>query len=159
MLVRTSAEMAAVLAKNPFPEAPAKWTVAIFLDAPPPRDTLKTLSGRKNEDVRLGRREIYVHYPEGMGISKLKIPAAKTGTAHNMNTIAKLAAMTAEMRTQSRNKCYDYGYGRRAEEPLTRGSLNTSRPRASAGYRRRLEAPHVRTRLQRVPDGSRCGLP
>ncbi len=67
---------------------------------PPPSDTLKTLSGRKNEDVRLGRREIYVHYPEGMGISKLKIPAAKTGTARNMNTIAKLAAMTAEMRTQ-----------------------------------------------------------
>jgi uncharacterized protein (DUF1697 family) len=28
-----------------------------------------------------------------MGRSKLRIPAAKTGTARNMNTVAKLAAM------------------------------------------------------------------
>jgi len=56
---------------------------------------LKTLSGQKNEEVRLGRREIYVHYPDGMGTSKLKIPAAKAGTARNMNTIAKLAEMAA----------------------------------------------------------------
>jgi len=95
VLVRTAAEMDAVLVGNPFPEAAAKWTVAIFLDEPPPRDTLKILSGQKNEAVRLGRREIYVHYPEGMGISKLKIPAAKAGTARNMNTIAKLAEMAA----------------------------------------------------------------
>jgi uncharacterized protein (DUF1697 family) len=87
--------MDAVLAGNPFPKAAAKWTVAIFLDGPPPRDTLKTLSEQKNEEVRLGRREIYVHYPDGMGISKLKIPAAKAGTARNMNTIAKLAEMAA----------------------------------------------------------------
>jgi len=32
-----------------------------------------------------------------MGTSKLKIPAAKIGTARNMNTIAKLAAMAAEI--------------------------------------------------------------
>jgi uncharacterized protein (DUF1697 family) len=36
-----------------------------------------------------------VNYGDGMGTSKLKIPAAKTGTARNMNTIAKLAAMAA----------------------------------------------------------------
>jgi len=95
VLVRTAAEMNAVLAGNPFPKAAAKWTVAILLDEPPPRDTLETLSGQKNEAVQLGRREIYVHYPDGMGISKLKIPAAKAGTARNMNTIAKLAEMAA----------------------------------------------------------------
>jgi uncharacterized protein (DUF1697 family) len=48
--------------------------------------------------VRLGRREIYVRYGSGMGTSKLKIPAAKTGTARNMNTIAKLAEMAAAPR-------------------------------------------------------------
>jgi uncharacterized protein (DUF1697 family) len=32
-----------------------------------------------------------------MGESKLKIPAAKNGTARNMNTIAKLAEMAAEL--------------------------------------------------------------
>jgi len=97
VLVRTASEMKEVLAGNPFAKAAAKWTVAIFLDEAPPRDTLKTLSGRKDEEVRLGAREIYVHYPVGMGVSKLKIPAAKAGTARNMNTIAKLAKMAAEL--------------------------------------------------------------
>jgi uncharacterized protein (DUF1697 family) len=32
-----------------------------------------------------------------MGTSKLKIPAAKAGTARNMNTIAKLAEMAAAL--------------------------------------------------------------
>ena len=33
-------------------------------------------------------------YPDGIGRSKLRIPAAGGGTARNMNTLAKLAAMT-----------------------------------------------------------------
>jgi uncharacterized protein (DUF1697 family) len=97
VLVRTAAEMAAVLANNPFPKAAPNRMVAIFLDHPPPADTLETISGRKDEEVRLGAREVYVHYGAGMGTSKLKIPAAKAGTARNMNTIAKLAAMAAEL--------------------------------------------------------------
>jgi uncharacterized protein (DUF1697 family) len=32
-----------------------------------------------------------------MGVSKLKIPAAKNGTARNMNTVAKLAEMAKEL--------------------------------------------------------------
>ena len=97
VLVRTAVEIAEVLTNNPFPEAPAKWTVAIFLDAAPPGDALKTLSGQRDEEVRLGTREIYVRYGSGMGTSKLKIPAAREGTARNMNTIAKLASMAAEL--------------------------------------------------------------
>jgi uncharacterized protein (DUF1697 family) len=96
VMVRTSVEMAAILANNPFPTAPPNRTVAIFLDAPPP-ETLRTLSGQKDEVVRLGTREIYVHYGEGMASSKLKIPAAKAGTARNMNTIAKLVEMAAAL--------------------------------------------------------------
>ena len=38
----------------------------------------------------MGAREIFVHYVDGIGTSKLKIPAAKSGTARNMNTVAKL---------------------------------------------------------------------
>ncbi len=52
--------------------------------------------GQANEEIRLGAREIYVHYPDGIGRSKLRIPAARDGTARNMNTVAKLAAMAAE---------------------------------------------------------------
>lgn len=98
VVVRTAAEMAAVLAENPFPHRPNSATVAIFLDAPPLATALESMTGRVDEEVRLGRREIYVHYGPNMGRSKLKIPAAKSGTARNMNTIAKLAAMAAEPR-------------------------------------------------------------
>ena len=45
--------------------------------------------------MALGTREIFVHYGAGMGTSKLRIPAAKAGTARNMNTVAKLAEMAA----------------------------------------------------------------
>jgi uncharacterized protein (DUF1697 family) len=97
VMVRTAAEMAAVLAANPFPGAAPNRTVAIFLDAKPAADALKNISGQKDEEVRLGVREVYVHYGEGMGTSKLKIPAAKSGTARNMNTVAKLAQMAREL--------------------------------------------------------------
>lgn len=96
VLVRTAAEMAQVLAANPFPDAAPNRTVAIFLDAPPPADALDKATGVQGEEMRLGRREIYVHYGDGMGQSKLSIPAAKAGTARNMNTVAKLAAMARD---------------------------------------------------------------
>jgi len=94
--VRSAAEMAQVLTDNPFPKAAPNRTMAIFLDNAPPADTLAGIRGKKDEEVRLGRREIYVHYGAGMGQSKLVIPAAKTGTARNLNTVATLAKMAAE---------------------------------------------------------------
>ena len=95
VLVRTPDEMKAVLRPNPFPDGPGNRVVAIFLDDAPPADTLERISHQKDEKVALGKREIYVHYDEGMGQSKLKIPAAGNGTARNMNTVAKLVEMSA----------------------------------------------------------------
>jgi uncharacterized protein (DUF1697 family) len=91
--VRTAEEMAAVVAANPYPNAPANRTVAIFLDTPPPAGFATAVTGRVSEEIAPGRREIYVHYPDGQGNSKLKIPAARAGTARNLNTIATLADM------------------------------------------------------------------
>ena len=91
--VRTAAEMQAVLDNNPFKRKSPNYTVAIFLDECPPSDALDRVAGHTDEAMRLGTREIYVHYPIGMGRSKLKIFAAKDGTARNMNTIAKLVDM------------------------------------------------------------------
>jgi uncharacterized protein (DUF1697 family) len=96
VLLRSAAEMAQVLADNPFPKAAPNRTMAVFLDDAPPADTMAGIRGRKDEQIKLGRREIYVHYGEGMGQSKLVIAAAKTGTARNMNTVAKLAELAAE---------------------------------------------------------------
>jgi uncharacterized protein (DUF1697 family) len=97
VIVRTARELADVRAANPFPEALPARTVAIFLDAPPPADALARMSGRVDEQAALGVREIYVHYPSGMGQSKLRITAGLAGTARNMNTIAKLAGLSASM--------------------------------------------------------------
>ena len=97
ILVRTAAEMAAILKANPFPDRAPNRTVAIFLHAAPPKDAADKATGRETEEIGLGGREIYVHYADGMAHSKLKIPSAKNGTARNMNTVAKLAEMAAEL--------------------------------------------------------------
>jgi uncharacterized protein (DUF1697 family) len=97
VLVRSAAEMAEVSAKNPFPKAAPNRTMAVFLVEAPPKDTIASVRGRKDEEIKLGKREIYVHYGEGMAKSKLVIPAAKTGTARNMNTVATLAKMAGEL--------------------------------------------------------------
>ncbi len=96
VLVRSAAEMAQVLSDNPFPAARPNRTMAVFLDRAPPQDTLAGVRGLRDEEIRLGRREIYIHYGAGMGTSKLVIAAAKDGTARNMNTIAMLAQMAGQ---------------------------------------------------------------
>jgi len=97
VLVRTAAEMQAVLRDNPFSKMAPNRTVAVFLDKPPPADALTAVRGQRNEQIQLGRREIYIHYGDGMGQSKLVVPAAKAGTARNINTIAKLAEIAADL--------------------------------------------------------------
>ena len=93
--LRSAAEMSAVLKANPFSKAPPNYTVAIFLGEKPPPDALERAAGTVHEKMHLGKREIYVYYPDGQGRSKLRIPAAKDGTARNMNTVAKLVEMAS----------------------------------------------------------------
>jgi len=97
VLVRTAAEMAAVVRANPFADKPPAKVSAIFLDAPPPTNALDEAIGATVEALALGLREIYVHYPDGQAETKLKIPAARTGTARNFNTVTKLAALAAAL--------------------------------------------------------------
>jgi uncharacterized protein (DUF1697 family) len=97
VLIRTAAEMAQVAADNPFAKLAPNRTVALFLDKAPAADALESVRGRKDEKIHLGRREIYIHYGDGMASSKLVIPAGKAGTARNMNTVATLAKMAGEL--------------------------------------------------------------
>jgi uncharacterized protein (DUF1697 family) len=97
VMIRTAAEMAAVLQGNPFPRHPAKWTVAIFLDGAPRPDALAGVTGRNDEKLRLGRREIYVAYASGIARSRLQIPAARFGTARNINTVARLVELAGSL--------------------------------------------------------------
>jgi uncharacterized protein (DUF1697 family) len=97
VMVRSGAELQAALAANPFADAAPNRVLAIFLDAAPPPDALDSVRNRNGERIALGRREIYVDYTGcgGMGRSRLQIPAAKSGTGRNVNTLAKLAEMAS----------------------------------------------------------------
>lgn len=98
VMVRTAAEMAVIAAANPFPKAPGNRVVAILLDDKPPKNASDEARHVDGEEIELGKREIYVRYTDhGMGQSKLVIPAAKTGTGRNMNTVTKLAEMAAAL--------------------------------------------------------------
>jgi uncharacterized protein (DUF1697 family) len=61
-----------------------------------PEGLLDNLVIPGGEEIRPGKREIYIHYPDGMRRSKLKLPSSMgTATARNINTVAKLVTMTA----------------------------------------------------------------
>jgi uncharacterized protein (DUF1697 family) len=95
VFVRTASEMRTVLKRNPFSDKEPGLTYSFFLNEKPRSDALEDVRGRGEEELGLGRREIYVYYPTGMGKSKLQIPAAKLGTARNLNTVAKLVQMSS----------------------------------------------------------------
>ena len=96
VILRTAQQMTAVLDANPFPDAERSKVGVLFLDGPPPPDAITTAKGRGDEEIALGEREIYVHYPSGMGRSKLRLAAMATGTVRNINTVSTLVKMATE---------------------------------------------------------------
>lgn len=90
VLVRSAAELADVVARNPWPERPGNRVLVLFADEVP---SLEGVRQQQGEALALGRREIYIDYVDGVGTSKLVVPAAKAGTARNMNTVRKLAEL------------------------------------------------------------------
>ncbi|WP_298432353.1 DUF1697 domain-containing protein [uncultured Jannaschia sp.] len=93
VILRTAEEMSAILAANPFPDAERSKVGVLFLDAAPPPDTCDAAKWHADEEIALGTREVFVHYPSGMGRTKLRLPAMADGTMRNVNTVAKLADM------------------------------------------------------------------
>jgi len=96
VMIRTAAEMQAVLKHNPFPKVAGNKVLVLFLDEPPPRETFARLPAPDGEVVKLKGREVFVHYPVGQGKSKLKLPMVDVGTGRNMNTVTKLAEMVSQ---------------------------------------------------------------
>ncbi|HET8725935.1 MAG TPA: DUF1697 domain-containing protein [Alphaproteobacteria bacterium] len=93
VMIRTAAELRSVLVANPFPDVKPAQVAVVFLADPAPQDLLAGLVVPGREEIRPAGREVYIHYPDGMGRSKLKLPAAARGTARNINTVAKLVEM------------------------------------------------------------------
>jgi uncharacterized protein (DUF1697 family) len=101
VLLRSGAELERVLRDNPFKKAPPNRVIVLFLDKAPAADALAGVHAPGGEELLLCGREVYIHYPEGQGVSKLKVPLAKIGTGRNLNTVAKLAEMAQGRTTRA----------------------------------------------------------
>ncbi|HWI88329.1 MAG TPA: DUF1697 domain-containing protein [Sphingomicrobium sp.] len=99
VMLRTAAEMEAIVRANPFTDQPANSVQAFFMNKAPPPDLLASARNQaEDERIATGEREVFVAYGiRGIGKSRLRIPAAECGTARNMKTIAKLAELAREM--------------------------------------------------------------
>ncbi|MBA3853710.1 MAG: hypothetical protein C0503_04790 [Gemmatimonas sp.] len=95
VLLRSVEELASIETRNPFPDADPKQLLIVLLDAPPPRDALAAVKIPGRERLHLDGRELFIHFPDGMGRSKLKIPLAGEGTGRNLNTIRALLRLAA----------------------------------------------------------------
>lgn len=108
--IRRASEMRAIRDANPFAHAAPNRTLVHFLDAPAPEGILDLARHRTIEEMRVSarqtgddaecgssRREIYVHFPNGAGASKMVLSPTHFGTARNMNTVTRLAAMAAAL--------------------------------------------------------------
>ena len=95
IIVKTAAEMADTLSRNPFADKPRNRVMTLFVNEALPSHPLDGVTGISNEQVRLGKREMFVLYPDGMANTRLRLPSEKNGTARNLNTVAKLAEMAA----------------------------------------------------------------
>jgi uncharacterized protein (DUF1697 family) len=94
VMVRTPAEMRAVLEANPFPKAHPSKVLVAFLAGAMPNDPLKGMVMPGGEQVVVGKREIYIFYPEGMGQSRFRLPLRGASvTMRNINTVGKLVEL------------------------------------------------------------------
>ena len=95
VMVRTVDQLEATIAANPFPEVAVNRLLITFFDEPLAKAALAGVVAPGGELAAIRGPELFIHYPDGMGVSKLKVPALmKAGTGRNLNTVVKLTAMT-----------------------------------------------------------------
>jgi uncharacterized protein (DUF1697 family) len=107
VVVRTCAELAQVVADNPYPDEPnPKLVHAIFLTDDPSAEAeahvaaarQRAAARRSRDETRLVGRTLYLHTPDGFGRSKLAEELSRPrgpaeGTARNWATVLALLAM------------------------------------------------------------------
>jgi uncharacterized protein (DUF1697 family) len=97
VFIRSAADMAGLAAGNPFTDDKPSRVMAHVIDRPPTPAMLADARDVQGERLALGPRAIYVSYGEGIGSSRLKLPAVKLGTARNMSSVMKMAALLGEL--------------------------------------------------------------
>jgi uncharacterized protein (DUF1697 family) len=96
VLMRTAADLAKIIATNPYKDAEGNRVIVLFLEKAPPTDALKGWKIPGDEQLTLVGRELFIHFPSGQGRSKLKVPFQDIGTGRNLNTVRTLLAMATE---------------------------------------------------------------
>ncbi|AWL41393.1 MULTISPECIES: DUF1697 domain-containing protein [Streptomyces] len=107
ILVRSGPGLAAIVEDCPFPadRIEGKHLHVTFFDRPVDAARYASLDAQAflPEEFRLGRRELYLYAPEGLGRSKLAAalgrPALNRGllaTSRNWNTVERLVEMTRD---------------------------------------------------------------
>ena len=97
VFVRSAREMAEAVERDPFTDDKPSRRYAHFIDESPTQAMLDEARDVAGERMALGPRLLYVSYGEGIGRTRLKLPAVKQGTARNMNSVAKMANLLAGM--------------------------------------------------------------
>lgn len=96
VLVRTAAEMAAVLRNCPYPESTRDHVHVAFASEPPDADRLAGAAVAPEEATAVGR-EVYLYLPNGLGRSKLPVELNRRltpqPTVRNWRTVTRLAEM------------------------------------------------------------------
>ena len=112
VLVRTPAEIEAVLAANPLPaeaEADPSHLLVMFLKAPPDKAGAARLAALPvaGELVRPGAEALYLYYPPPAGIGHSKLTGAviekalgTSGTARNWTTLTRLLALARSLEAE-----------------------------------------------------------
>jgi uncharacterized protein (DUF1697 family) len=102
VMIRTAKEMAAVIDRNPYPDADGKSIHVGFLHAPPDGATKKCLAAIDcgPEEVTVVGRDLYLHLPNGMGRAALPVQMERClrpvpVTVRNWRTVTKVVELSA----------------------------------------------------------------
>ena len=107
VIVRTSAELRGVVARNPFARRrgiePSKLLVT-FLASDPGEAAREQIRKLKTdpEEVRIDGRELYIYFPDGMARPKLSLVTMEkilktSGTGRNWNSVTKMLEIAESM--------------------------------------------------------------
>ena len=112
VIVRSEAEMRDVIARNPFAkrrDVEGKRLLVVFFGNEPGADSGEKIRSvnTNGEELHLDGRELYIHFPDGVGRSKVSTPAIERmlkvpGTGRNWNSVTKLLEMAEGLGAGSR---------------------------------------------------------
>src|SRR6266700_957669 len=107
VILRTASELRDVIKRNPFAKRsgiePSKLLVTFLAEDPgaEARDKVRSIKADP-EELRVEGRELYIHFPNGIGRSKLSLAAIERalktpGTGRNWNSVTKMLEMAEKL--------------------------------------------------------------